>query len=116
MLKQDCIFCRIVKKEIPAKVVYEDNKILAFEDLKPQAPVHVLVIPKHHIEKVSDLNDSNLHLVASLVMAAKDIARDRKIQDSGYRIVMNCNRDAGQEVLHLHLHLLGGRLFGWPPG
>lgn len=111
-----CLFCRIAKKEIPSKIIFEDEKILAFEDIRPLAPVHILVIPKEHIEKVSDLNKSNADLIASLVLGAKRIAKDKGIEESGYRIVFNCNKDAGQEVFHLHLHLLGGRKFGWPPG
>ena len=112
----DCIFCRIVKKEIPAKIVFENNKILAFEDVKPQAPEHILLIPKHHIEKTSDLTEANIHMIGELILAAKKIARERGVEDSGYRIVLNCNKDAGQEVFHLHLHFLGGRKFSWPPG
>lgn len=116
MPKTDCLFCKIVKKEIPAKTVFEDNKILAFEDIKPQAPVHIIIIPKYHIDKISDLKDENIHLIGSLVLAAKNIAKEKKVEGSGYRIVMNCSKDAGQAVFHLHLHLLGGRPMAWPPG
>jgi len=116
MAKDTCIFCKIIKKEIPAKIVFEDNKIMAFEDARPQAPVHILVIPKYHIEKISDLTDENVHLIGNLILAAKKIAKEKGIQESGYRIVMNCNKDAGQDVFHLHAHLLGGRKFIWPPG
>lgn len=116
MHKADCIFCKIIKKDIPAKIVFENNKILAFEDVKPQAPVHILVIPKHHIEKVSDLTEDGIHLIGDLVLAAKTLAHQKGIGESGYRIVLNCNKDAGQEVFHLHLHLMGGRKFAWPPG
>ena len=116
MGKDGCLFCRIVKKEIPVKVVLESLQFLAFEDVNPQAPVHILVIPKEHVEKISDLNDRRTAMVGALVLAAKDIARQQGIEESGYRIVMNCNRDAGQAVFHLHLHLLGGRKFAWPPG
>ena len=116
MAKDTCIFCKIIKKEIPAKIVFEDNKIMAFEDARPQAPVHILVIPKYHIEKISDLTDENVHLIGNLILAAKNIAKEKGIQESGYRIVMNCNKDAGQDVFHLHAHLLGGRKFIWPPG
>jgi len=116
MNKNDCIFCRIARKEIPAKIVFEDDKILAFEDIKPQAPEHILLVPKYHIEKISDLTESNIHMIGDLVLAANKIARDRGVEDSGYRIVLNCNKGAGQEVFHLHLHLLGGRKFSWPPG
>ena len=113
---KDCLFCRIVTKEIPAKIVFEDPHLLAFEDVNPQAPVHMLIIPKEHIEKVSDLTERNIEMVGRLILAAKNIADKRGIKESGYRIVMNCNRDAGQAVFHLHLHLLGGRKFTWPPG
>jgi histidine triad (HIT) family protein len=116
MHKTDCIFCKIARKEIPAKVVFEDSNILAFEDVKPQAPVHILIIPKHHIEKTSDLTEGNIHLMGELVLAAKALAGQEGIGESGYRIVLNCNKDAGQEVFHLHLHLMGGRKFAWPPG
>ncbi|MDD5136795.1 MAG: histidine triad nucleotide-binding protein [Candidatus Omnitrophica bacterium] len=116
MGKQDCLFCKIINKEIPAKVVLEDSGMVAFEDVNPQAPVHILIIPKEHIEKISDLSARHLEMVGRLVLAAKEIAKKRGIEESGYRIVMNCNRDAGQAVFHLHLHLLGGRKFSWPPG
>ena len=110
------MFCKILKREIPVKVVLDDPRFLAFEDVNPQAPVHILIIPKEHIEKVSDIEERHASLIGALVMAAGDIARQKGIQESGYRIVMNCNRDAGQAVFHLHLHLLGGRKFTWPPG
>ncbi len=116
MAKEACIFCRIAKKEIPAKIVFEDNKILAFEDLRPQAPVHCLIIPKEHIAKVSDLGEEKAQIIGDLIITARDIAKEKGVEGSGYRIVINCNRDAGQDVFHLHLHLLGGRRFSWPPG
>lgn len=116
MLKDDCLFCKIAKKEIPAKVVFEDDRTLIFEDRNPQAPVHLLAIPKTHVAKVSDLTQGDLHLVGELVLKAKEAAKGLGIQDSGFRIVINCNKDAGQEVFHLHLHILGGRKMGWPPG
>ena len=116
MEKRDCLFCRIVNREVPSKIILEDRHIMAFEDAGPQAPVHILIIPKAHIEKVSDLTEENSAIVGRLVLAAKDIAKERGVQESGYRIVINCNKDAGQAVFHLHLHLLGGRKFSWPPG
>lgn len=116
MPKNDCIFCKIIRKEIPAKIVFEDNKILAFEDIKPQAPVHILIIPKFHIEKTADLTEANIHMIGELVLTAKKLAKERGVEEAGYRIVLNCNKDAGQEVFHLHMHLLGGRKFTWPPG
>ena len=111
-----CIFCKIVRKDIQSKVVFEDSEVMAFEDVKPQAPVHIIIIPKGHIEKVSDLEDRDADLAGRLILRAKDIANRKNIQESGYRIVINCNKDAGQAVFHLHLHLLGGRSFSWPPG
>jgi histidine triad (HIT) family protein len=116
MSKPDCVFCRIARKEIPAKIVFENNRILAFEDLKPQAPVHILIIPKNHIERTSDLTDSSAHLIGEMVLVAKSLANEKGAGLSGYRIVLNCGSDAGQEIFHLHLHLLGGRKFSWPPG
>ena len=116
MGKEDCIFCRIIKKDIPSKVVFEDPLVLAFEDVKAQAPVHILVIPKEHIEKVSDLTEQNAGLVGHLVITAKKLAEERGLRDAGYRMVLNCGKDAGQAVFHVHLHLLGGRKFSWPPG
>ena len=112
----DCIFCKIIKKEIPAKTVFEDNKVLAFEDVKPQAPVHIVIIPKAHIERLSDINEGHAATMGRLITAANTIAKEKKIAPSGYRVVINCGKDAGQAVPHLHLHLLGGRAFGWPPG
>ncbi|MDD5421915.1 MAG: histidine triad nucleotide-binding protein [Candidatus Omnitrophota bacterium] len=116
MAPGSCLFCKIANKEVPAKIVFEDNMVIAFEDIKPQAPVHILVIPKYHIDKVSDLDDDNIHLIGRLVLTAKNIAKEKNIHESGYRIVLNCNKDAGQDVFHIHLHLLGGRKFVWPPG
>ena len=116
MPKESCIFCKIINKTIPAKTVFEDKEVLAFEDIKPQAPVHILLVPKAHIEKISDLTDKDITIVGKLILAAKKLAKENGVEESGYRIVMNCNRDAGQEVFHLHAHLLGGRKFLWPPG
>jgi histidine triad (HIT) family protein len=116
MMKKDCVFCKIARKEILAKAVFEDDTILAFEDMNPQAPAHVIIIPKNHIDKVSDLTEKEAGLIGRLVLAAKEIARKAGIADSGYRIVANCNKDGGQAVFHLHLHLLGGRAMTWPPG
>lgn len=116
MAKEDCLFCRIAGKEIPAKIVFEDSHLLAFEDVQPQAPVHILIIPKEHVDKVADLAERDSVLIGRLVLAANKIADSKGISGSGYRIVINCNRDAGQAVFHLHIHLLGGRKFTWPPG
>jgi histidine triad (HIT) family protein len=109
-----CLFCRIVRKEIPAKIVAETNDCVAFRDINPQAPVHILVIPREHVPSVGDVTDPTL--VGTLTRLAADLAQREGIAESGYRLVMNTNADAGQTVFHLHLHLLGGREMGWPPG
>jgi histidine triad (HIT) family protein len=116
MTMPDCIFCRIARKEIPAKAVFEDDLVLAFEDIKPQAPVHIVVIPKEHIEKLSDIDRERAGIMGRLTAAANKIAADKGIASTGYRVVVNCGKNAGQAVAHLHLHLLGGRALGWPPG
>lgn len=116
MSEGSCIFCKIAKKVIPVTPVYEDAEVIAFNDVKPQAPVHVLVIPRAHIERINDLSEKDAALAGKLIVAARKIAREKGIEASGYRIVLNCNKDAGQEVFHLHAHLLGGRTLGWPPG
>lgn len=112
----DCLFCKIREGQIPAKIVYRDEACIAFEDIRPQAPTHVLVVPTQHIATVNDLTADDRELVGHLFFAAAKIARQRGHSDNGYRLVMNCNRDAGQTVFHLHLHLLAGRTMEWPPG
>jgi histidine triad (HIT) family protein len=112
----DCLFCRIVKREIPASIVYEDDRLLAFEDINPQAPTHVLVVPKRHIPTLNDLASDDDALVGEMIRRAAAIAGERNLAAGGYRTVFNTNRDAGQTVFHVHLHLLGGRRFDWPPG
>jgi histidine triad (HIT) family protein len=112
----DCLFCRMVAGDIKPDVVYEDDAVLAFRDLNPQAPTHVLVIPKQHIATTNDLDEASAGVVGKLYLAAKQIAGDEGIAGPGYRMVMNCNPGAGQSVYHLHLHLLGGRPMHWPPG
>jgi histidine triad (HIT) family protein len=112
----DCLFCKMISGEIKPNTVYENDEILAFRDINPQAPVHVLVIPKQHIATLNELTPGHAELVGKLTLAAQKVARDLGIADTGYRTVMNCNRDAGQSVWHVHLHLLGGRLMAWPPG
>jgi histidine triad (HIT) family protein len=112
----NCLFCKIIQQEIPASVVYEDDNILAFEDVNPQAPVHILVIPKKHIATVLEIPTEDNELIGQMYQVASSIAKDRKIADNGFRLVMNCNSDAGQTVFHIHLHLLGGRPMTWPPG
>ncbi len=112
----DCLFCKMISGEIKADVVLDDDKVLAFRDINPQAPVHILVIPKEHIATINDLDEAHSDMVGQLYLVAKQIAAQEGIHEAGYRTVMNCNADAGQSVYHIHLHLLGGRLMAWPPG
>ena len=112
----DCLFCKMVAGEIKPDVVYEDDEVLAFRDVNPQAPTHVLVIPKAHVATTNDLDADNAHLIGKLYLAAKQVAADEDIAGPGYRTVINCNPASGQSVYHIHLHLLGGRPMNWPPG
>lgn len=112
----ECIFCKIAAKKIPAKIIYENEAVVAFDDISPQAPIHKLIIPKHHIATLNDLNMDNLLIMGEMIKAAKELAEEYNIASSGYRVVMNCNEGAGQTVFHIHLHLLGGRTMHWPPG
>ncbi len=112
----DTIFQKIIDREINADIVYEDDRVLAFKDINPQAPVHILIIPKKHIATINDADDSDAELLGRLILTAKKIAKEEGIDESGYRVVMNCNEGAGQSVFHIHLHLLGGRPMNWPPG
>ena len=112
----DCLFCKILKKDIPSRAVYEDDKVYAFDDINPQAPVHVLIIPKKHIVSVNELAEKDCALLGAMFLAAKKIAGDRGVLQNGYRTVFNVGPDAGMAVAHLHLHVLGGRKLGWPPG
>lgn len=112
----DCLFCKIATKQIPAKIVYEDEKVVAFRDINPQAPVHLLVIPKQHLTTLNDVQAEHAALVGYMIVSAQRLAEAEGIADSGYRLVMNCNSDGGQTVYHIHLHLLGGRSMHWPPG
>jgi histidine triad (HIT) family protein len=114
MTDPDCLFCRIVRKEIPARLVAETEHCLAFHDVDPKAPLHVLVIPKEHVPSLDAATDPTL--VGRVALLAAEIAREHGVADAGYRTVVNTNRGAGQTVFHLHLHLLGGRALGWPPG
>ncbi len=110
------LFARIIRREIPADIVFEDEHVLAFRDINPQAPVHVLFIPKEAVATLNDLGEGGDVLVGRLAMAAAAYARREGFADDGYRVVMNCGRDGGQSVFHIHLHLLAGRALGWPPG
>ena len=112
----DCIFCKIANKEINSTIVYEDDTIVAFNDIHPQAPHHKLLIPKKHIASINEVDETDATLLSHLIFTAKKLAHDLSIAESGYRLVFNCNRGGGQDVYHLHLHLLGGRQMVWPPG
>ncbi|KTD70938.1 MULTISPECIES: histidine triad nucleotide-binding protein [Legionella] len=112
----DCLFCKIAQGAIPASVVFEDSEIMAFRDLNPQAPQHLLIIPKQHIATLNDASDENQALLGKMILGAKKIAQAEGISDAGYRLVFNINPDGGQTVYHIHLHLLGGRHMTWPPG
>lgn len=112
----DCIFCQIVGGTIPAKKLYEDDQVIAFDDVNPQARVHILVIPKRHLVSLDDTQDSDAALLGQLLIVCAKMAREHGIVESGYRVVANTGRGAGQTVLHLHWHVLGGRSFEWPPG
>ena len=115
-MSSDCLFCKILSGEIPADIVYESDTAIAFRDINPQAPTQVLVIPRKHISTINHINDGDEAIIGSLYSAAKEIAAKEGIADDGYRAVMNCNEGAGQSVFHIHLHVLGGRPMGWPPG
>ena len=112
----DCLFCKIIAGEIPSTKVYEDDEVLAFEDVNPQAPVHVLVVPKKHIPTLNDVSPGDNALLGHMFQAATGIARERGTHETGYRTVFNVNAGAGQTVFHIHLHVLGGRPMTWPPG
>jgi histidine triad (HIT) family protein len=112
----NCIFCKIAAGEIPAKVAFQNDELLAFHDINPAAPTHILIIPREHIASVNEINDQNAPLVGRIIQKAADLAREQGIASNGYRIVTNIGDDGGQSVHHLHIHLLGGRKLTWPPG
>ena len=112
----DCLFCKIIDGEIPGDIVYENDSVLAFNDINPIAPVHILIIPKEHIATLNDLEEKHTQTMGELFLAAKKIASDKGISESGYRVVFNCNQDGQQTVFHIHLHLIAGRQMTWPPG
>jgi histidine triad (HIT) family protein len=115
-IMENCIFCRIVKREIPAIIVYEDDFSIAFKDIKPQAPTHILIIPKKHIRTVVEADEEDKSLLGHLIYVATKIANKEDISQKGFRIVINCGLESGQTVWHIHIHLLGGRQMTWPPG
>ena len=112
----DCLFCRVAAGEIPASIVYEDTRLVAFKDINPQAPTHILVIPRRHIATLNDLGPDEDALVGEMTRRAAAIAKEEELAERGYRVLFNCNADAGQTVFHIHMHLVGGRRLGWPPG
>lgn len=113
---KDCLFCKIADGTVKSDIVHDDADTLAFGDIDPVSPVHCIIIPRKHIDRISDISESDAALIGKLFIVAKKLAEAKNIVSSGYRLVINCNRDAGQAVFHLHLHLLGGRKFAWPPG
>jgi len=115
-MDQGCLFCRIVAGEIPARIVFQDEQVLAFEDITPQAPVHLLIVPKRHLPHLFATATEEAPLLGRMITTASALARQAGLEEKGFRLVMNCLADAGQSVFHLHLHLLGGRRMGWPPG
>ncbi|RMD96641.1 MAG: histidine triad nucleotide-binding protein [Calditrichaeota bacterium] len=112
----ECIFCNLISGKMKGDIVYEDDQVVAFRDINPQAPVHILVVPRQHIATVNDLTEKEAPVIGKITLVARDLAKKEGVAESGYRLVWNCNRDAGQAVFHIHLHLLGGRVFHWPPG
>lgn len=113
---ENCIFCNIIQGKIPCEKIYEDEQVLSFKDINPEAPVHVLIIPKKHINSINDLKDEDKDIIGHIYTVCKKIAADLGIAENGYRVVTNCGMDAGQTVPHIHFHLLGGRSLNWPPG
>ncbi|HEY4131004.1 MAG TPA: histidine triad nucleotide-binding protein [Gemmatimonadaceae bacterium] len=113
-MAENCLFCKIVRGEIPATIVFQNDRVVAFRDIKPEAPTHILIVPREHIPSMNEANDAAM--IGDLALTAAQLAKTEGIAESGYRTVMNTNRDAGQTVFHLHMHLLGGRSMAWPPG
>ncbi len=112
----DCLFCQIIEGKINSTIIYEDNDFLAFDDIRPQAPCHKLIVPKKHIATINDITQEDTLLMGQMIFIAKLLAEKFNIADQGYRVLFNCNKQGGQEVYHIHLHLLGGRQMTWPPG
>lgn len=111
-----CIFCKIANKEVKSNIVYEDDDVVAFKDLNPQAPHHVLIIPRQHIATINDITEQTASIYGRMALAAQKVAQQLGVSEAGYRLVNNCNRDGGQTVFHIHMHFLAGRALGWPPG
>ncbi len=115
-MSDDCIFCQIIEKKIPSTIEYEDAEVIAFRDINPQAPVHLLVLPKKHIARITEIKPEDYPLMGKLIAVSNDLARKHRIHEKGFRVAINCEKDGGQAVYHIHLHLLGGRRLQWPPG
>lgn len=115
-IAKDCLFCKIAEREIPSEIVYEDDRVVAFKDIAPQAPVHLLIIPRRHIATLAEIRAEDAELVGHMHVVASRLAEEHGVAESGYRAVINCREDGQQSVFHLHLHLLGGRKMTWPPG
>lgn len=111
-----CIFCKIINKEIKSEFIYENENFVVFKDINPQSPIHLLIVPKIHIENINSVKEEDLDILKNMFLIAKEIAQQLGVAESGYRIVVNTNKDAGQEVFHIHFHFLAGRKFQWPPG
>ena len=116
MNTDNCLFCKIIDRHIPAKIAYEDDQVLAFYDIAPQAPVHILIIPRQHIATINDFSDKETELLGHMLLTAKKLAGELGVAEDGYRLNLNCNHNGGQTVFHTHLHFLAGRPFSWPPG
>ncbi len=112
----DCLFCKIINKEINSDILFEDDDVLAFRDINPQAPTHILIVPQKHISTINDLQQEDEALTGKIILTAQSLVKQENIDETGYRLVFNCNSEGGQEVYHIHLHLLGGRQMQWPPG
>lgn len=112
----DCLFCKIVNKDIESDIIFEDEQLIAFNDINPQSPVHVLIIPKKHITTINEVHIDDSELMGQMILTAKKLAKAHNLSESGYRLVFNINQNGGQEIYHIHLHLLGGRKMTWPPG
>ena len=113
---ENCLFCKIINREIPATIIFDNDYVLAFEDIDPQAPIHLLIIPKKHIATINDIEPSDKKICGDMLLAAKDIASIMNVDSRGYRTIFNTNEDAGQTVFHIHMHFLAGRKMKWPPG
>ena len=115
-MSPSCLICRIIAREVPARILHEDDRLVVIQDINPQAPLHALVLPRKHIPTLNDLGPDDDGLIGEMLRRAAALARERGVADRGYRTLFNCNREAGQSVYHIHLHVLGGRALGWPPG